>query len=139
MTVRELEPAEVYFRLGEVLAQGGREEAAGRHLSAAAAAGWPEAEARRVLGVAALYGGDDERAETEFRRAIEADRLGSIILYGPPGCGKTSLAEVIARGTERHFERTSGVLANVATLRSRLEAAEQRKRFRKRETILFID
>ncbi|HMO05956.1 MAG TPA: replication-associated recombination protein A [Kiritimatiellia bacterium] len=74
-----------------------------------------------------------------LRRAIESDRLGSIILYGPPGCGKTSLAEVIATVTGRHFERTSGVLANVAILRSLLEAAEQRKRFRGRETILFID
>jgi len=74
-----------------------------------------------------------------LRRAIESDRLGSIILYGPPGCGKTSLAEVIARVTGRFFERTSGVLANVAILRSLLEAAEQRKKFRKRETILFID
>lgn len=74
-----------------------------------------------------------------LRRAIESDRLGSIILYGPPGCGKTSLAEVIALVTDRYFERTSGVLANVAILRSLLEAAEQRKKFRKRETILFID
>lgn len=74
-----------------------------------------------------------------LRRAIESDRLGSIILYGPPGCGKTSLAEVIANVTGRYFERTSGVLANVAILRSLLEAAEQRKKFRKRETILFID
>jgi putative ATPase len=74
-----------------------------------------------------------------LRRAIESDRLGSIILYGPPGCGKTSLAEVIATVTGRHFERTSGVLANVAILRSLLEAAEQRKKFRGRETILFID
>ena len=74
-----------------------------------------------------------------LRRAIESDRLGSIILYGPPGCGKTSLAEVIARVTDRYFERTSGVLANVAILRSLLEAAEQRRAFRQRETILFID
>ena len=74
-----------------------------------------------------------------LRRAIESDRLGSIILYGPPGCGKTSLAEVIAKVTNRYFERTSGVLANVAILRSLLEAADQRKKFRKRDTILFID
>jgi putative ATPase len=58
-----------------------------------------------------------------LRRRIEADRLGSIILYGPPGCGKTSLAEVIARATKRRFERTSGVVANVAILRAILEKA----------------
>ena len=55
-----------------------------------------------------------------LRRAIEADRLGSIILYGPPGCGKTSIAEAIASVTRRRFERTSGVLANVASLRTLL-------------------
>jgi putative ATPase len=74
-----------------------------------------------------------------LRRAIEADRLGSIILYGPPGCGKTSIAEVVAAATRRRFERTSGVLANVAVLRSILAAAQHRKRADGVETILFID
>ena len=74
-----------------------------------------------------------------LRRAIEADRLQSLILYGPPGCGKTSLAEVIARVTHRQFERTSGVLANVAVLRELLDLAARRRRHESRETILFID
>lgn len=74
-----------------------------------------------------------------LRRAIEADRLSSIILYGPPGCGKTSLAEVIALTTRRAFDRSSGVLSNVAGLRQSLEAAKQRRLASKRETILFID
>ena len=74
-----------------------------------------------------------------LRRAIEADRLSSIILYGPPGCGKTSLAEVIARTTRRAFDRSSGVLSNVAGLRQSLEAAKQRRAASNREKILFID
>ncbi len=74
-----------------------------------------------------------------LRRAIEADRMGSIILYGPPGCGKTTLAEVIARVTRRRFERTSGVLANVAELRVILESARHRLKTSGQETILFID
>lgn len=74
-----------------------------------------------------------------LRRAIESDRLGSLILYGPPGCGKTSLAEVIARVTRRRFERTSGVLATVAVLRDLLQTAFERRRRQAVETILFID
>ena len=72
-----------------------------------------------------------------LRRVIEADRLSSMILYGPPGCGKTSIAEVVARTTRRHFQRASGVLSNVATLRTILETA--RKTAGGRGTILFID
>jgi len=74
-----------------------------------------------------------------LRRAIEADRMGSLILYGPPGCGKTSLAEVIALVTAHHFERASGVLSNVASLRTQLDAARVRLRASHRRTILFID
>jgi putative ATPase len=78
-------------------------------------------------------------ADKLLRRAIEADRINSIILYGPPGCGKTTLAEVIARTTNRRFERTSGVLANVAILRKILEASSHWKKMNGQETILFID
>ena len=74
-----------------------------------------------------------------LRRAIEADRLGSLILYGPPGCGKTSIAEAIAATTRRNFQRTSGVLSNVAALRAILAAAQHRKAHEHVETILFID
>ena len=74
-----------------------------------------------------------------LRRAIEADRLSSLILYGPPGCGKTTMAEVIARSTRRAFDRSSGVLSNVAGLRKSLEAAKQRRAVSGRDTILFID
>lgn len=72
-----------------------------------------------------------------LRRVIEADRLTNLIFYGPPGCGKTTLAEVIAKVTERRFERTSGVLSNVSILRNICEHA---KLFRKGPgTVLFVD
>ena len=74
-----------------------------------------------------------------LRRAIEADRLNSIILFGPPGCGKTSLAEVIASVTQRQFERTSGVVANVSVLREILRKAVYGRTHQGRETILFVD
>jgi putative ATPase len=74
-----------------------------------------------------------------LRRAIDADRLGSIILYGTPGCGKTSLAEVIARATKRRFVRSSGVLSNVAELRVLVKEARFRRSQDGVETILFVD
>ena len=72
-----------------------------------------------------------------LRRVIEADRLTNLIFYGPPGCGKTSLAEVIARVTRRRFERCSGVLSNVAAIRNVCETA--RLFLKERGTVLFID
>jgi putative ATPase len=74
-----------------------------------------------------------------LRRLIEADRLTSLILFGPPGVGKTSLAEVIARRTECHFERLNGVESSVADLRRVLAAAVTRRKANGRRTVLFID
>ena len=74
-----------------------------------------------------------------LRRLIEADRLTSLILFGPPGVGKTSLAEVIARRTECHFERLNGVEATVSDLRRVLAAAVTRMKVNGRRTVLFID
>jgi len=74
-----------------------------------------------------------------LRRLIEADRLTSLILFGPPGVGKTSLAEVIARRTVCHFERLNGVEAAVADLRRVLAAAVTRLKVNGRRTVLFID
>src|SRR5258707_474034 len=74
-----------------------------------------------------------------LRRAIESDRLTSIILYGPPGIGKTSLAQIIASTTESHFERLSGVESSVGDIRRVAAAAASRRRTSGRRTILFID
>lgn len=74
-----------------------------------------------------------------LRRAIEADRITSLILYGPPGCGKTALAHVIAQTTRSHFSQLNAVTSGVADIRQMLEEARGRRRLRREKTILFID
>jgi putative ATPase len=74
-----------------------------------------------------------------LRRAIEADRLPSVILSGPPGTGKTTLAHVIAEMTHGKFERLSGVESNVAEMRKVVAAAANRLRTSGKKTILFVD
>jgi putative ATPase len=75
-----------------------------------------------------------------LRRAIEADRLfSSILLWGPPGSGKTTLASVIALSTRSHFETISAVLAGVAELRRVIADARERRSLHGRRTILFVD
>ncbi len=77
--------------------------------------------------------------EHELRRAIEEDRVGSMILWGPPGSGKTTLARLIANVTSSHFVPLSAVSAGVADLRRNIEEARLRRAQSKQRTILFID
>ncbi len=74
-----------------------------------------------------------------LRRAIEADRLPSVILSGPPGTGKTTLAQIIAAMTQSKFEKLSGVESNVAEMRKVVAAAANRRRTSGQKTILFVD
>ena len=74
-----------------------------------------------------------------LRRAIEADRVSSVIFYGPPGTGKTTLGRVIARTTQSHFESLNAVLAGVRDIRAAIESAQRRLEQRQQRTILFID
>jgi putative ATPase len=74
-----------------------------------------------------------------LRRAIEADRIKSLILNGPPGTGKTTLARIIANTTSAHFTTLNAVLAGVKDIREAIRAAEDRLRHYQKRTILFVD
>jgi putative ATPase len=74
-----------------------------------------------------------------LRKAIESDRVPSMILWGPPGCGKTTLAYIIANSTGSHFSAVSAVSASVADLRRAVQQATERRKVQLQKTILFID
>lgn len=74
-----------------------------------------------------------------LRRLIESDRLASIILWGPPGTGKTTLAELVASTTKRNFERLSAVTAGVKDIREVIDAAKRRLTIDDRGTVVFVD
>ncbi|MEX1054516.1 MAG: AAA family ATPase, partial [Rhodothermales bacterium] len=74
-----------------------------------------------------------------LRRAIEADRITSLIFYGPPGTGKTTLARIIANTTKAHFTSMNAVLSGVKDIREAIEEARKGLEMHQQRTILFID
>ncbi|HVB75841.1 MAG TPA: replication-associated recombination protein A [Ktedonobacteraceae bacterium] len=113
---------------------------AGRNTSLTGATAEPLAARMRPRTLDEIVGQEHLLAPGRIlRRSIEGDAISSMILWGPPGSGKTTLAEVIARLTRAHFVRLSAVSAGVADLRKVVEDARKLKQFSGQRTIMFID
>jgi putative ATPase len=74
-----------------------------------------------------------------LRRAMEEDRLFSVILWGPPGSGKTTLARIMARATKSRFETFSAVLSGVKDIRQVIDRGKTYLSHHKQKTVLFVD
>lgn len=102
--------------------------------------GAPLADRMRPMDFADYIGQEHILAKGKIlRRAIEADKLFSMILWGPPGSGKTTLAKIITSITKSYFQPFSAVTAGIADVRKFLDAAVERKKFHQQKTILFVD
>src|SRR6056297_4350589 len=87
-----------------------------------------------------FYGQEEIVGENKLlRRAIKADRLQSLIFYGPPGSGKTSLAQIIALETKANFVKLNAVTSGVKDIREVIKKAKSDKDIYNKKTILFID
>jgi len=100
----------------------------------------PLADRLRPSGLDGLFGHESLMGKESFLHSMLSGRvLTSLILWGPPGCGKTTIARMIAMHQKAHFEPFSAVLGGVKEVRVILQAAKERLSFSGRETILFVD
>ncbi len=100
----------------------------------------PLAERMRPRALGELYGqGHLFATDSPLARAVEADRVRSMILWGPPGSGKTTLARIVAERTKARFVAMNAVLAGVAEVREASAAAREARKYQGARTILFID
>ena len=100
----------------------------------------PLAERMRARTLSEFLGQDHIVSETGLlRRAIKLDRLGSCIFWGPPGCGKTTLANVIANGTDGNFVKLNAVNSGVSDVKKVVEDARTAKKLYGKKTYLMLD
>ncbi len=100
----------------------------------------PLAERMRARTLSEFFGQEHIVSETGLlRRAIKLDRLGSCIFWGPPGCGKTTLANVIANGTDNNFVKLNAVNSGVADVKKVVEDAQRAQKMYGKKTYLLLD
>ncbi len=100
----------------------------------------PLAERMRPRTLAEYVGQEHLLAEGKLlRRLIESDTISSLIFWGPPGSGKTTLARIIANATKSHFIFFSAILSGVKEIREIVKEAENERKYRGSNTILFVD
>jgi putative ATPase len=110
------------------------------HAQQAADASRPLADRMRPRNLAEFVGQQHVVGEgTLIRKAIEQDRIFSMILWGPPGCGKTTLSRIISAETDSHFVHFSAVLSGVKEIRAVIDIARDQQRMYRKRTVLFVD
>src|SRR5512135_171472 len=103
-------------------------------------AGRPLAERMRPRSLSEFIGQPHLVGEGSLiRMAAEQDRIFSMILWGPPGCGKTTLARIIAGETHSHYVQFSAVLSGVKEIRGVIDEARRQQQMHRRRTVLFVD
>ena len=110
------------------------------HAQKAAEASMPLAERMRPRNISEFVGQNQVVGTGSLiQHAIEEDRIFSMILWGPPGCGKTTLARIIAGETKSHFVHFSAVLSGIKEIRAVIEEARNQQKISRKRTILFVD